>query len=45
LLFEQLPESALQAESLKEKLPPHLHTLIKNEQDLLLLEEWRKRRK
>jgi MoxR-like ATPase len=45
LLFEQLPESALQAEALKEKLPPHLHTLIKNEQDLLLLEEWRKRRK
>lgn len=45
LLFEQLPESALQAEELKDKLPPHLHTLIKNEQDLLLLEEWRKRRR
>ncbi|WP_373548260.1 AAA family ATPase [Haliscomenobacter sp.] len=45
LLFEQLPASALAETDLKEQLPPHLHTLIKNEQDLNILEEWRKRRK
>jgi MoxR-like ATPase len=45
LLFEQLPASALAESDLKEQLPPHLHTLIKNEQDLTILEEWRRRRR
>lgn len=45
LLFEQLPATTLAESDLKEQLPPHLHALIKNEQDLNILDEWRKRRK
>jgi MoxR-like ATPase len=45
LLFDHLPADALAEVDLKEKLPPHLHTLLKNEQDLHLLEEWKRRRK
>jgi hypothetical protein len=45
LLFEQIPASLLAESDLKEHLPPHLHALIKNEQDLNILEEWRRRRR
>jgi len=45
LLFEQLPATALAESDLKEHLPPHLHSLIKNEQDLNILEEWKRRRR
>lgn len=45
LLFEQLPAATLAETDLKEHLPPHLHALLKNEQDLNILEEWRKRRR
>jgi MoxR-like ATPase len=45
LLFDQLPAEALAEVDLKEQLPPHLHSLLKNEQDVNLLEDWKRRRR
>jgi MoxR-like ATPase len=45
LLFEQLSANELQGFSLEEELPPHLHALIKNEQDLETLREWQRFRR
>ena len=44
LLFEKVADRKLKDFSLEGDLPPHLHALIKNEQDLQLLEHWRRMR-
>ena len=43
LLFEKIAHKDLADFELKDGLPPHLHALIKNEQDLQFLDEWRRR--
>lgn len=45
LLMEKIQAEALDNFKLEENLPPHVHSLIKNEQDLKLLEEMMKMRK
>ena len=45
LLMEKIQAEALDAVNLKEMTPPHLHALLKNEQDLELLEELKKMRR
>ena len=45
LLFEKVADRKLKDFSLEGDLPPHLHALIKNEQDLQLLEHWRRMRR
>jgi len=45
LLLEKVQGEALENFKLEENLPPHIHSLIKNEQDLKLLEELMKRQK
>ncbi|MFT4759460.1 MAG: MoxR-like ATPase [Paraglaciecola sp.] len=45
LLMEKIQGEALDNFKLEENLPPHVHSLIKNEQDLKLLEEMMKMRK
>jgi MoxR-like ATPase len=42
LLFEQLRPEALKTVDIKEDIPPHLHALLKNEQDINLLDELRR---
>jgi len=44
LMLENIQADALDAINLKEAMPPHIHSLIKNEQDLDLLAELRKRK-
>lgn len=42
LLFEKLQTDQLRNLDLKENIPPHLHALLKNEQDIDILEELKK---
>ncbi|MEN0004428.1 MAG: MoxR family ATPase [Bacteroidota bacterium] len=42
LLFDKMQGEQLKEINLKEEFPPHLHALLKNEQDIKLLEELRK---
>lgn len=45
LLLEKIQAEALNEVNLREMAPPHLHALLKNEQDLELLEELKKMRR
>jgi MoxR-like ATPase len=45
LLLEKIQAQALDEVNLREMTPPHLHALLKNEQDLELLEELKKMRR
>lgn len=45
LLMEKIQAKALDEVNLREMTPPHLHALLKNEQDLELLEELKKMRR
>lgn len=45
LLLEKIQAEALEGINLYEEVPPHLHALLKNEQDLELLEELKKMRR
>ena len=45
LLVEKIKAEELSEVDLKENIPPHLHALIKNEQDLDLLAELRRKRR
>jgi len=42
LLLEQMQAKHLQELDLSQELPPHLHALIKNEQDLQSIREWQR---
>jgi len=45
LLLEQMQAKHLQELDLSQELPPHLHALIKNEQDLQSIREWQRFRR
>ena len=45
LLLEKMQANDLQNMDLSQELPPHLHALIKNEQDLESIREWQRFRK
>ena len=45
LLLEKMQANDLQNMDLSQELPPHLHALIKNEQDLQSIREWQRFRK
>lgn len=45
LLADKIRSEALKELDIREHIPPHLHALLKNEQDLDSLREWQRRRR